>query len=383
LTLSRPLSRPLSRRGFVQILGAGTASVALGPRLAVARPLLETAQAEAVASAPAVSGVVRLSANENPYGPSPAAFDAMRGAFDLAWRYPDEAADALVSDLAKLHAVPEDHVLLGDGSSEILKLAAAAFTGPGRSCVTAEPTFEALGQYARAAGAEVVKVPLTADHRHDLEHMLPTGAGLVYLCNPNNPTASITPKAQVRAFLARVPESTLVLADEAYHDYTDSDDYESLMPRVAEHANLVVTRTFSKIYGMAGLRCGYAVGQPETLAHLRRQQAWDSLNIMALAAARAGLADRGHTERSRRLNRETRDHVVDALDALGCPVIPSQTNFVMASLGRDSGPVIAALRERGVQVGRRFPAMPEHLRVTLGTRPQMETFLRAFSDVIG
>jgi len=380
------LSRPLSRRGFVQILGAGTATVALGPRLASARPRLgtvETGQAEAVASAPAAHGVVRLSANENPHGPSPRAFDAMREAFDLAWRYPDEAADTLVSDLAKLHAVPEDHVLLGDGSSEVLKLAAAAFTGPGRSCVTAEPTFEAIGQYARAAGAEVVKVALTADHRHDLEHMLPAGAGLIYLCNPNNPTASITPRAQVRSFLARVPASTLVLADEAYAEYADSDDYESLLPRVAEHANLVVTRTFSKIYGMAGLRCGYAIAQPETLWRLRRQQAWDSLNIMALAAARAGLADENYTARSRRLNRETRDHVATALDSLGCPVIPSQTNFVMAALGRDAGPVIEALRERGVQVGRRFPAMPEHLRVTIGTRPQMETFLRAFRSVIG
>jgi len=379
MTLSSPLSRPVSRRGFVQVLGLGTAAT-LGPSLAAARPL-----GQAVAAAPAAdaSGVVRLSANENPYGPSPAAFDAMRGAFDLAWRYPDEAADGLVADLAKRHGVPADHLLLGDGSSELLKLAAAAFTRPGRSCVTAQPTFEAVGQYARAAGADVVTVPLTADYHHDLEHMLPDGAGLVYLCNPNNPTASITPKARVRTFLARVPESTLVLADEAYAEYADSDDYESLIPRVAEHPNLVVTRTFSKIYGMAGLRCGYAVAQPATLARLHRQQAWDSLNVMALVAARAGLADEVHTERSRRLNRETRSHVASALGSLGCPVIPSQTNFVMAALGRPAGPVIEALKERGVHVGRRFPDLPEHLRVTIGTGPQMETFLQAFRAVIG
>lgn len=371
-------SRALSRRGFLQALGAGTAAAAFGPRLAASRPLTE-----ATAPAPAVSGPVRLSANENPYGPSPAAFDAMRAAFDLAWRYPDEAADALVSDVAKRHGVPEDHVLLGNGSSEILKLAAAASTGPGRPCVTAHPTFEAIGQYARADGAEVVTVPLTADYRHDLETMRAAGAGLIYLCNPNNPTGSITPGAAVRKFVAEVPASTLVLADEAYADYADSEDYESLIPRVAQHPNLVVTRTFSKIYGMAGLRCGYAVAQPETIARLDRQQAWDTLNIMALAAARAGLADEEHTERSRRLNRETRSHVASALGALGCPVIPSQTNFVMAALGRPSGPVIEALAERGVRVGRRFPAMPEHLRVTIGTREQMEAFLRAFREVIG
>lgn len=378
------LSQPLSRRGFVQILGTGAATAALGPRLVSSQPLLESAEATRAQAPPApAAGVVRLSANENPYGPSPAAFDAMREAFELAWRYPDEAADALVFDLATHHGVPEDHVLLGDGSSEILKLAAEAFTGPGRPCVTAKPTFEAIGLYARAAGAEVRSVPLTADHRHDLERMLPADAGLVYLCNPNNPTASITPKGQVRAFLDRVPASTLVLADEAYAEYTDSDDYESLLPRVSEQANLIVTRTFSKIYGMAGLRCGYAIAQPQTLARLRRQQAWDTLNIMALAAARAGLADEKHTARSRRLNRETRSHVSAELDSLGCPVIPSQTNFVMAALGRDSGPVIEGLRERGVRVGRRFPAMPEHLRVTVGTRPQMDAFLGAFRAVIG
>lgn len=372
-------TRSLSRRGFLQVLGTGTAAAALANTgLAAARPLSEAPTAE-----PVTGGVVRLSANENPLGPSPAALDAMREAFDLAWRYPDEAADALVSDLAELHGVPENHVLLGNGSSDVLRLAAAAFTGPGRLCVTAEPTFEAIGQYSRAAGAEVVAVPLTADHRHDLRRMLPAGTGLVYLCNPNNPTGSITPKEQVRSFLARVPASTLVVADEAYAEYADSDDYESLVPRVTAHPNLIVTRTFSKIYGMAGLRCGYALAQPETIARLRRQQAWDTLNIMALAAARAGLADGEHTERSRRLNRETRSTVASALADLGCPVIPPQTNFVMTSLGRDAGPVIEALAERGVQVGRRFPAMPKHLRVTLGTPAQMETFLDAFRAVLG
>ena len=226
MTLATPRSQTpthrLSPRGFVRGLGVGTAAAAFGPSLAIARPL-----APERAPAAAAHEIVRLSSNENPYGPSPAAFDAMREAFDLAWRYPDEAADALVADVAALHAVPADHVILGDGSSEILKLAAAAYTGPDRSCVTAEPTFEAIGQYALAAGA------------------------------------------------------------------------------------------------------------------------------------RAGLADQEHTERSRRLNRETRLHVAAELGRLECPAIPFQANFVMADLGRDAGPVIAALAQRGVQVGRRFPTMPE------------------------
>jgi histidinol-phosphate aminotransferase len=365
----------LTRRGFTRLLGLGAASTAM-------RLPLE-AVPKAAASPSDLTGVVRLSSNENPYGPSPAAFDAMTRAFSRAWRYPDEAADALVEDLAKLHGVPADHVLLGNGSSEILKVCAAAFTGPGKSVVMADPTFEALARYAQAGGAEVVKVPLTAERRHDLGKMLPPGAGLVYLCNPNNPTASLTPAAEVRTFLERVPAGTAVLVDEAYAHYAESADFEPLVSRVREHPGLIVARTFSKIHGMAGLRCGYAVARPETVERLRAHQAWDSINAMALAAARASLADPGHLEKSRRLNRETRAFVHSGLKTMGYEPIPSETNFLMADLRRDVGPVIEALKGKGVEVGRRFPAMPSHLRVTIGTRPQMEAFLAALRAVVG
>lgn len=361
-------AQSLSRRGFVQILGAGAAAAALRPRLASALRLAE---------APAASSIVRLSSNENPYGPSPAAFDAMRQAFDLAWRYPDEAGDALVAELAKLHGVTTDSILLGAGSSQILKVAAAAFTGTGKSLVMADPTFEAIAHYAHAAGAETIKIPLTPDHRHDLARMLPAGAGLVYLCNPNNPTASFTPKSEVRGFLDRVPTEMRVLVDEAYFHYAESGDYESVLPLIKDRPNLIVARTFSKIYGMAGLRIGYAVAQPETILRLLDQHVWDNVNIMALVAARASLGDPGHFETSRRLNRETRAFVVSSLEGMGYRVIPSQTNFIMADLRRNVGPVIDALKQHGVEVGRRFPAMPNFLRVTIGTRPQMETFLAA------
>lgn len=366
----------LTRRGFTRLLGLGAASTAmrLPPEAAVAKA--------APAPREAVSGVVRLSSNENPYGPSPAAFEAMRKAFGLAWRYPDEAADALVEDLAKLHGLPADHVLLGNGSSEILKLCAAAFTGPGKPVVMADPTFEAVARYAQAGGAEVVKVPLTPERRHDLGKMLPPGAGLVYLCNPNNPTASLTPAAEVRGFLERMPAGAAVLVDEAYAHYAESADFEPLASRVREHPGLIVARTFSKIHGMAGLRCGYALARPETIGRLRTHQAWDSLNVMALAAARASLADPSHLEKSRRLNRETRAFVHSGLKAMGYEPIPSETNFLMADLRRDVGPVIESLKGRGVEVGRRFPAMPSFLRVTIGTRPQMERFLSALRTVL-
>jgi histidinol-phosphate aminotransferase len=378
------MATSLTRRGFTRLVGLGAASAALRPVLPVAASAAAVLPLSTTTAA-IPSGVVRLSSNENPYGPSPAAFDAMRRAFGLAWRYPDEAADALVEDLAKLHGVSGDHVLLGNGSSEILKLCAAAFTGPGRAVVTADPTFEAVARYAQAGGAEGIKVPLTPDHRHDLAKMLPAGAGLVYLCNPNNPTASLTPAAEVRAFLGRAPAKTAVLVDEAYAHYAEgaeSSGWESVLPQVKDHPGLIVARTFSKIYGMAGLRCGYAVARPETIRRLRDQQAWDSLNLMALAAARASLADPEHVETSRRLNRETRAFVRSGLERMGHPPIPSQANFLMADLRRDVGPVIDALKRRGVEVGRRFPARPTFLRVTIGTRPQMETFLSALGTVL-
>jgi histidinol-phosphate aminotransferase len=383
------MATTLTRRGFTRLVGFGAAAAALRPALPAAGvlPLARRAGAATETAEATASGVVRISSNENPYGPSPGAFAAMQRAFDVAWRYPDEAVDALVADLAKLHGVPADHLLLGAGSSEILKLCATVFTGPGRAAVTADPTFEALARYAQVGGAEVVKVPLTADYRHDLAKMLPAGAGLVYLCNPNNPTASLTPAPEVRAFLGRLPAGTAVLVDEAYAHYVESGyvengDWESVLPLVAEHPGLVVARTFSKIYGMAGLRCGYAVAQPETIRRLRSHQAFDSLSIMALAAARGSLGDSSHIERSRRLNRETKAFVRSRLEAMGHRPIPSETNFLMADLGRDVGPVIAALERHGVEVGRRFAAMPTFLRVTLGTRPQMESFLSALGTVL-
>jgi histidinol-phosphate aminotransferase len=308
----------------------------------------------------------------------------MRAAFGRVWRYPDEAVDALAADLAAHHRVGADHILLGDGSTEILKVCAETFTGPGRPVVTAEPTFEALARFAHAGGAEVKPVRLTPGPRHDLPQMLAAagGSGLVYVCNPNNPTGSFTPKGALGAFLAALPAGVTALVDEAYFHYADDPDYESVIPLVQEHPNLIVARTFSKVYGMAGLRCGYAVARPETLALLRARQAWDTVNGLALAAAQASLADPRHVGESRRLNREARSAVTAELKSLGYEVIPSSTNFLMADLRRPVGPVIESLKQRKVEVGRVFPALPTHLRVTLGTKPQMAAFLNALRQVL-
>jgi histidinol-phosphate aminotransferase len=368
-------NQTLSRRSFSRLIGASAAYAALRPGD------VKAAWPNATSSA---ASVVRLSSNENPYGPSPLALKAMTDGFSLAWRYPDEHADMLAGELARLHNVPVDQILLGDGSGEILKLCAAAFTSREKKIVIGNPTFEAVARHAGMANAEVVKIDLTPDYRHDLQKMLAAarGAGLVYICNPNNPTASITPKTELSEFLAKLSPATMVLVDEAYHHYVDSKDYESLIPLVKDHPNLIVARTFSKIYGMAGLRCGYCVTQRANIGLMRAHQIWDSVNIMALVAALASLKDSEQVTRGRKLNDEVKKTVCAELDAFGYRYIPSHANFMMIDLRREVRPVIDRLRNRNVEVGRLFPALPTFMRVTIGTSAEMKLFLMAFREVM-
>lgn len=375
------MNSSLSRRGFAKILGTSAAYAALNPSLSAA-PLGFWPNA---AHAALAAGVVRLSSNENPYGPSPLAIKSMADAFSLAWRYPDEHEQFLVEAIAKLHGVAAEQILLGNGSGEILKVAAASFTSPGKKLIVPDPTFEAILAHARTAQAEVVKIGLSADYSHDLVKMLASAkdAGLVYICNPNNPTASITPKEQIRTFLAKAPAEAIVLIDEAYHHYVESKDYESVIPLLKQHPNLIVARTFSKVYAMAGLRCGYCVARPELIQRMRAQQTWDSVNIMALVAATASLQDAAQVNQGRSRNSEVKKFVYTELDKINLEYIPSHANFLMVNLRREVRPIISALRERNVQVGRVFPAMPNFLRVTIGTRPQMDAFFPAFRSVMG
>lgn len=308
----------------------------------------------------------------------------MKDAFGVACRYPFEQNDLLIAKLAKLHGVKAEQILLGDGSGEILKLCAETFTGPNKGkLVAADPTFEAILNHGEVAGAEVVKVPLTTGYGHDLDKMAAAATrGLVYICNPNNPTASITPKDALREFIAKTVPETMILVDEAYFHYADSADYETVVPLIQDHPNLIVARTFSKIYGMAGLRCGYGVGQKEAIERLRSHQAWDSVNIMALVAAGASLDDPNQVPNSRRLTNETRAFVVRELDHLGYKSIPSQANFIMIDMKRPVLPLIEALKEHNVHVGRLFSPLPQHMRLTIGKKTEMETFLATFRRII-
>jgi histidinol-phosphate aminotransferase len=367
----------ISRRDFARLLGAGAAAAVVRPPLSFAKPT------QSVAASLAQGGIVRLSANENSYGPSPRAFQAITDSFGLACRYPDEHNNVLIDKLAKLNGVNHDQILLGDGSGEILKLCAETFTGPQQGkLVAGDPTFEAILNNASANGAEVVKVPLTSSFQHDLPKMLNSAkAGLIYVCNPNNPTASITPKDELRDFIATTPPQTTILVDEAYFHYADSPDYDSVIALVKDHPNLIVSRTFSKIYGMAGLRCGYCVAQKKTIDRMRRNQMWDSVNCMALAAATASLDDLDHVPNGQRLNREAKTFVTSELDKMGYEQIPSQANFIMFDCKRPVVPLIQAMKQRNVHVGRLFPALPNHMRLTIGKKTEMESFVSAFKQV--
>ena len=365
----------ISRRRFASLIGIGAAAAVVKPSLSFAIAHSES---------PAPSGLVRISYNENPYGPSPKALQAMSDAFAFANRYPIERNDPLLEALANSNGVAKDQIILGDGSDEILKLCAEAFTGPSvGKLVAADPVFESLLNHARQNGAEVVKIPLTSDFSHNLEQMgAVKDSSLIYICNPNNPTGSITSKNQVREFIAKTPAKTIILVDEAYFHFADAPEYESVIPLIKDHPNLIVVRTFSKIYGMAGLRCGFGIGQRETINRLRPHESMDSVNVLALAAATASLADADQVSNGRRLNSEARVFAISELAKMGLKTIPSQANFFMVDVKRPITPLIKAMREHNVMVGRLFPVMPNHMRVSVGKKSEMEAFVAAFRQVV-
>jgi histidinol-phosphate aminotransferase len=359
----------VTRREFMGVAGAvvGTALVSLPSTAAVAKAR------------------VRLDSNENPYGPSKRAQDAMAGARSIAARYPDDLEDQVAGVLAKLHGARPEGVLLGCGSGEILRMADLAFLGPGRTVVAADPTFEAVLAFARVTKAEATKVPLTADFRHDLPKMAAAcgeRTGLVYVCNPNNPTGTIVKRAELAAFVAAVPESAVVLVDEAYHHFVEDPDYGSAMELVSKRPNVVVARTFSKIYGLAGMRLGYAVGPDDKIAAMRPHKNWSNANAAVLEAALASVDDADHVKQQRRLMNDTRRWLCEELKKDGRTTIPSETNFVMIDVGGDVAPIIEAMRSRQIFVGRRFAALPSWLRVSIGTREETSAFLDALREIV-
>jgi histidinol-phosphate aminotransferase len=364
------------RRGFLGRVAAGLAAAA-------APPLASRAAASLPAGAP--PSLVQLNSNENAYGPSPRARAALEKARASASRYPDADEEALIDAIARHHRVAREEIVLGCGSSEILQMADMAFLGEGRKLVCAEPSFEAVLLYARVTRAEPVKVPLTADYRHDLPALasaMAGSSGLVYVCNPNNPTGTLVTRDELASLLRAVPAAAVVLVDEAYHHFVEDPRYASALELSPRPANVVVARTFSKIHGLAGMRLGYAVASRENADALRAHAPWNNANAAVLAAALASLDDEAHVADQRRRINGTRDRLCRELAREGRRFIPSHANFLMIDVGADVAPLIAAFRQRGLLVGRKFPSLPTFLRVSIGTDTEMQAFLRALRALV-
>jgi histidinol-phosphate aminotransferase len=372
------MTRPLfSRRDFSRVVGQSLA-------FAVSARYVSAAQGGRH-DQPAPEGAIHLNFNENPYGPSPKALEALATCGSVASRYPDGLYLKMRDALAQIHSVERDNIMLGCGSTEILCVADEAFLGPGKNLVVAEPTFEAVVEYVNAAHGDVVKIPLTADHRHDLERMAAactSKTGIVYVCNPNNPTGTIVTRDELRAFVNRVPASALILVDEAYFHFADAAAYGTAVDLLAQHPNIVVVRTFSKVYGMAGMRLGYAVGRKETIRAMTpyNLQPFNG-NAAVLAAAHASFSDQEHVAECGKKMNDTRAWLGEQLAKDGRTFIPSQANFVMVDMGADVRGIVDQFRARKILVGRRFPSMPTFLRVSIGTQAEMEQFLAALREI--
>lgn len=371
----------LSRRNFLRNVGMGAAAAGAVSALPLGESLLFAGEPPRAAR---VGGPILLNANENAYGAFPSVRSAMQEAFSVCNRYPDASEETFRERVAAFHKVKVEQVMAGCGSGEILKIAADTFTGPGKKLVQASPTFEALGAYARAGGAEVVRVPLNKDSAHDLDAMLAacgSDTGLVYICNPNNPTASLTPRRDLETFLKKLPAGVVVLMDEAYHHFVDSPDYTSFLDRPVEGEQMLVARTFSKVYGLAGARMGYGVAAPKRIEAMWQHRLFDSTNQMALHGAMAALDDSAAMHAAVERNARDRAEFVKQAQARKVALVPSQANFVMMHTGRPVREVIAHFQQQNIRVGRPFPPMETYLRVSLGRPAEMQAFWKAWDQM--
>lgn len=363
------------RSGSLLAQAAGAAPPAAG-RPQPQRPRLSPEEYDAFA---------KLSSNENPYGPPESVMKAMTSAFKYANRYgyPD---GEIVEEIAKHHGVKPDNVLLGAGSGEILEVVGVTFLQGGKKVLGVEPSYSSVYQHAAGIKADAIKLPLRADYRQDIPLMVRTtrknyrDIGFVYLCNPNNPTGIVVSKQEVRELLDGIPEDMPVLIDEAYHHFIEDPSYESSVPYVLEGRPVVVARTFSKIVGLAGMRLGYAVA-PKPLIDAMRPHAVASINAIVKWGGVAGLKDTATQEQVRRTTKALRTQTAAELKALGYEVIPSETNFFMVGIRTRVEPIIEEFRKRKVLVGRPFPPMLEHLRVSIGTADEMGRFMTAFREI--
>jgi histidinol-phosphate aminotransferase len=327
----------------------------------------------------------KLSSNENPYGPPDSVMQAMTHAFKYANRYgyPD---GGIVDELAKHHGVKPENILLGAGSGEILDVVGTTFLDNGKKVVGVEPSYSQVYQHATSVKAAAITIPLLEDYRQDIPGLVKAtkthyrDVGFVYLCNPNNPTGRIVTKKEVKQLLDGIPEDMVVLIDEAYHHFVDDGDYATSVPYVIEGRPVIIARTFSKIAALAGMRLGYAVA-PKELIQKMRPYTIGSVNAIVKWGGVAALKDTESQAKVKKITLELRKKTMGDLTSMGYSVIPSETNFFMVHLRRPVVPVIEEFRKKGVLVGRPFPPMNEHLRVSIGNPDEMARFATAFKEI--
>lgn len=333
-----------------------------------------------------LTDIVSLASNENPLGPSPRALAAATAALSRLERYPDGAGFELKAALNKAYGISSDRLTLGNGSNELLNLAARAFVRPGDEVIYSQYAFVAYAIAAKACQARAVEVP-ARDYAHDLPAMadaVSERTRLIYLANPNNPTGTSFSDAELRAFLDAVPERVIVVLDEAYTEYVDPDaGLPNGLDLIDDYPNLIVTRTFSKAFGLAGLRVGFAVANAQIADLMNRIREPFNVNAAALAAATAALTDEEYLQQTLEINRRGRQQLSEGLERLGLEFLASQGNFLTLDLQRDAQPVFEALLRQGVIVRPLQPyAMPRHLRVTVGTEQENRRFLDALARVL-
>ena len=376
----------VSRRSFLRLASAAAAAVPIltEGHLAwaqTANPASKASRFHGGAHVSVPADAVLINANENPLGPCKAACDACTGVTPRGGRYDFAQTTALSKAIADVEGLKEESIAIYAGSSEPLHYSVLAFTSPSRPYVTADPGYEAGMVAAGYAGASVLKVPLTRDtYAHDVRAMVAASpnSGVLYIANPNNPTGTVTPDEDLRWALKNKPKGSILLIDEAYIHFSD---VPSTMEMVKNGEDVIVLRTFSKLYGMAGLRCGYAAARPDLLAKLQTY-GMNAMPVTAAAAATASLRFTPILAERKKINAGIRQDTFAWLDQQGYSYTRSQSNCFMLDTRRDAKQVIAAMQAKNVYIGRVWPAWPTHVRITVGTSQDMRAFRTAFTEVM-
>jgi histidinol-phosphate aminotransferase len=378
----------LSRRRFLHVAGIGGLGAWATPMSTLRA--LPTELADVSTGPRSDPGTaLRLAYNENPNGPGKAVIDAIRAHAAEVSMYPFEPAAEMHKAIAQYLGVPEANVMTGLGSSEVLAICMRTYVTPDRPFVTASPSYDNMSALAEQWRLPIRAIPVTANLELDLDRMLQAvdGAGLVYICNPNNPTATVHTAASLRGFVEQVNRrapTAKILIDEAYVDFTDDPSQVSMIATALQNPSVILTRTFSKIFGLAGLRLGYGIAQEEVLKPLAPQRVNLSPlgNYLVDIAAVATLPDRVHYDNERRLNREAREFTQKTLANMGYPSGQSGSNFIFVNIRRDAKEFAEACAKHNILVGRPFPPLTQYARISLSTLDNMKTAVDVFKTVL-